>query len=464
MSISPEISTKEKLPGDISAKKDAVAAFPAKKKSVLNFSAKKINVTDALALVQSGHHIVSALGAAEGQNFLSGLHTVAGRVRDVTLTTCLSIRTYPFMDAQYADVFQNESIFLSGPTRAMQGAGNISYIPCHLHLSGVKRLMHIKPNIYIGAASMPDRHGYVSLSVSTTYERRMIDAADVVILEINPNFPRTFGDAELPVSRADYFIEADYPVPELPDAPVGELDEAIGRNIAEYINDGDCLQLGIGGIPNAVADALADKRDLGIHTEMLGNGLVKLVQSGVVTNARKNKFPGKTIATFALGTREVYDYIHDNPSVLFFDANYVNDPYTIAQNDNQVSINTALEIDLTGQCASESIGPRQYSGSGGQTDTVTGAQKAKNGRSFIALYSTAMIKNAEGIRERTSKIVPMLKPGAAVTLSRNDVDFVVTEYGVAALRGTSIAERTRRLIAIAHPEYREELTHLARRM
>jgi len=418
---------------------------------------KKITVGEALALVQSGQHIATALGAAEPQLFLGELHTVASRVQDITLTTCLSLRSYPFMDAAYAAVFQNDSIFMSPPTRGMQAAGNVSYIPSHLHLCGVKRLMHVRPNIYVGAASMPDRHGFVSLSVSNTYERRMIDAADVVILEINPNYPRTFGDVELPVAAVDYFIDADYPVPTLPDAPIGELDEKIGAFIADYIHDGDCLQLGIGGIPNAVANALAGKKDLGIHTEMLGNGLVKLVKAGGVTNAKKTKFPGKTIATFALGSQEVYDYINDNPSVLLFDANYVNDPYIIAQNDNQVSINTTLEIDLTGQCCSESIGARQYSGSGGQADTVIGAQKAKNGRSFIALYSTAMVKNADGERRRVSKIVPALKTGATVTLSRNDVDYVVTEYGVAALRGTSIKERARRLIAIAHPDYRASL-------
>jgi acyl-CoA hydrolase len=426
---------------------------------------KIISVPQALGLIKNGCHIASALGAAEGQSFLNGLHTVAPRVKNITVTNCLSLRGYPYLDDAYRETFQTDSIFLSPPTRNAYAGGNVSYIPGHLHLCGVNRLVNVKPDIYIGAASMPDRHGFVSLSVSNTYEKRMIEAADIVILEINPNFPRTFGDVELPIGAVDYFIEADYPVPVLPEAPVGELDEKIGQHIAAYIEDGDCLQLGIGGIPNAVAKALADKKDLGIHTEMLSTGLVNLVKSGAVTNARKTKFPGKTIATFALGTRDVYDYIHDNPSVLFFDANYVNDPHVIALNDNQVSINTTLEIDLTGQCCSESIGPRQYSGTGGQTDTAVGSQKARNGRSFIALYSTAEIKNpneknADGSLKRTraSKIVPMLKQGAVVSLSRNDVDCVVTEYGVAHLRGTSLKERAERLIAIAHPDYREELT------
>ncbi|MCL2603678.1 MAG: 4-hydroxybutyrate--acetyl-CoA CoA transferase [Defluviitaleaceae bacterium] len=428
---------------------------------------KLITASQAVGFIKNGDHIVSALGAAEGQCFLGELHTAAGRLKDITVTSCLSLRGYPYLDAAYRDTFQTDSIFLSPPTRAAYPNGNVSYLPGHLHACGVNRLVHRKPNIYIGAATMPDKHGFVSLSVSNTYEKRMIRQADIVILEINPNFPRTFGDLELHINEADYFIEADYPVPTLPEAPVTDRDELIGRHIAEYINDGDCLQLGIGGIPNAVANALADKKDLGIHTEMLSSGLVKLVKSGVVTNARKTKFPGKTIAAFALGTREVYDYINDNPSVLFFDANYVNDPAVIAQNDNQISINTTLEIDLTGQCCSESIGPRQYSGTGGQTDTAVGAQKAKGGKSFIALYSTAEIKspekNADGTfaRTRVSKIVPMLKQGAIVSLSRNDVDYAVTEYGVAHLRGTSVRERAERLIAIAHPDYRDELTAAA---
>ncbi|MCL2204575.1 MAG: 4-hydroxybutyrate--acetyl-CoA CoA transferase [Defluviitaleaceae bacterium] len=437
---------------------------------------KTITVKQALEQVQSGCHIASALGAAEGQGFLSELHTVAERVRGtaqfpgdsascITVTSCLSLRSYPYLEPAYRETFLTENIFFSPPTRAAYSAGNVSYIPCHLRLCGVNRLAHTKPNIFIGTATPPDKHGFVSLGVSNSYEKRMLQQADIVILEINPHYPRTFGDLEVHISAVDYCIEADYPVPTLPDAPVTENDKIIGKLIADYIQDGDCLQFGIGGIPNAVAEALAGKKDLGIHTEMLSTGLVKLVKSGVVTNARKTKFPGKTIATFALGTREVYDYIHDNPSVLLFDANYVNDPYVIARNDNQVSINTTIEIDLTGQCCSESIGPRQYSGTGGQVDTVTGAQKARNGRSFIALYSTAMVKTAEGgHKARISKIVPSLKLGATVSLQRNDVDYVVTEYGVVNLKGTSIKERAKRLISIAHPEYREELTAAAREL
>jgi len=305
---------------------------------------------------------------------------------------------------------------------------------------------------------MPDKHGYVSLSLSNTYEMKMIKAAKTVILEINPNAPRTFGDVQLHMNEIDYVVEVDYPIPELADVEPNEKDLVIGKIIADMINDGDCIQLGIGGIPNAVAASLMDKKDLGIHTEMLTSGMVKLAKAGVITGKYKQIHNGKMVAAFAMGPKELYDYIDDNPAVAILDGGYVNDPYTIMQNDNQVSINTSIEVDLTGQCCSESIGSRQFSGTGGQSDTAVGAQKSKNGRSIIALYSTAMVKNpATGEREEVSKIVCQLKPGAAVSLSRNDVDYLVTEYGCASLRGTSLAERVNRIIAIAHPKFRESL-------
>jgi acyl-CoA hydrolase len=305
---------------------------------------------------------------------------------------------------------------------------------------------------------MPDEHGFISLSTSNTYESQMIDKADVVILEINPNYPRTFGDVEIHYSEIDFFIEADYAVPALPDTEPNEKDKKIGEYIAELINDGDTLQLGIGGIPNAVASALKGKKDLGIHTEMMTSGMVELIQAGAVTGKKKTLHKGKHVATFALGNRKLYDFIDNNPSVMILNGKYVNDPHIIGLNDNMVSINTAMEVDLSGQVCSESIGHIQFSGTGGQADTAIGAQKAKNGRSFIALYSTAMVRNPEtGEKEETSKIVPLLKRGAIVTLSRNDVDMVVTEYGVAHLRGTNVRERIQRLIAIAHPDFRDEI-------
>jgi len=232
----------------------------------------------------------------------------------------------------------------------------------------------------------------------------------------------------------------------------------IGGYIADLIEDGSTIQLGIGGIPNAVAAKLKNKKNLGIHTEMMTDGMVDLVNAGAVNGKEKTLYPNKIIATFALGTKKLYDFLDDNPSVLIKDGHWVNDPYVIGQNCKMISINTTIEIDLTGQCCSESIGYKQFSGTGGQADTAIGAQISKAGKSFIALYSTAMVRSGEGDqRQLISKIRPTLKPGAAVSLSRNDVDYVVTEYGVASLRGTSLRERAERLIAIAHPDFRDLL-------
>lgn len=425
----------------------------------MDYQDKFITVNEALGMIKSDDIIVTGLGAAEARETLLALHTIADRVKNVKVTTCLPMADAEyFQNIKFKESFHMDGWFYTNPIRKAHKNGTVSFIPNHLHLAGKKRLDHLKPNIYIGNATPPDKHGYVSLSTSNVYERRMIDAADIVILEVNPKLPRTFGDVELHVNEIDYMIETSYEIPELPDNEPNERDIKIGSLIAEYINDGDCIQLGIGGIPNAVASSLVNKKNLGVHTEMLTTGLMKLAKAGVVNGKNKNIYKNKIVATFALGTKELYDFIDNNPSVLIMDGNYVNDPYTVGLNDNQVSINTTIEVDLTGQCASESIGSRQFSGTGGQADTAIGAQRAKNGKSFIALYSTAMVKDKEtGERYEKSKIVPILTPGAAVSLSRNDVDYVVTEYGVVSLRGTTIYERVDKLISIAHPKFRDDL-------
>ena len=422
-----------------------------------------ITVKQALALVKSNDYIVTGLGACEAREFLLQLHTIAENVKDVVVSNCLPLTDYEFFASeQYKESFSVEGWFYTSGLRKAHKNGNISFIPNHLHLSGIKRLACRVPNIYVGVSSMPDKHGFVSLSLSNTYEKRMFEAAEIKILEMNPNYPRTFGDVQVKSCDVNYFIATNYEVPQLLDAPINEKDKVIGKYIADLINDGDCLQLGIGGIPNAVADYLMDKKDLGIHTEMLTTGMMKLVKANVITGAKKQKNKNKIVTTFAMGTKELYDFIDDNPSIEFLDGNYVNDPAVIALNDNQVSINTTLEVDLTGQCASESLGSTQFSGTGGQADTAIGAQRSKNGRSIIALYSTAMVRNKKtNIKEEKSKIVCQLKQGAAVSLSRNDVDIVVTEYGVAHLRGTSIQERVKRLIAISNPKYHDELYQTA---
>ncbi len=418
---------------------------------------KYISIEEALSKVKNGDVIVTGLGAAEAGLLMGSLHTIADRVRGVKVTNCLPTHPSEIYKPEYADSFEVDGWFYAPPMRKAHAQGNMSYIPNHLHLAATKWLYRHKPNIFVAAASMPDKDGNISLSTSNTYELRMLEAADLVILEVNPNFPFTSGDLIVPVEKVDYLIPADYPVPVIPDAPSSDKDRVIGRAIAELVPDGACIQLGIGGIPNAVAEFLKEKNDLGVHTEMITSKMVELMKLGVITNKYKQMDAGKMVATFALGNQAVYEFLDHNPSVELRDGAWVNDPYVIARNDNQISINTSLEVDLTGQCASESIGSRQFSGTGGQSDTAIGAQMSKNGRSVIALYSTATVKGPDGERREVSKIVPQLQSGAAVSLSRNDVDLVITEYGVADLRGASIRERVRELIQIAHPKFRDSL-------
>ncbi len=423
-----------------------------------DYKNKVIGIEKALSLVKDGCNIVTGLGAAEARGFLGALHTIAGKVRNVKVTTCLSVCDYEFTRPEYADSFRIESWFYSSKQRRDHSRGNISFIPNHLHLAASKRLWMAHPDIVVVNASMPDKHGYMSIGLSNVYEKAMIEAADLVIIEINPHVPRVFGDCDLHVSQADYLIETDYELPEIPDIVPNEKDKIIGRLVADYVNDGDCIQLGIGGIPNAFADALMTKHDLGIHTEMLTTGMVKLIEAGVVNGSRKQRNKGKVVTAFALGNKKLYEFMDDNIGIEVRNCAEVNDPYVIAQNDNQISVNTTLEVDLTGQCCSESLGSTQFSGTGGQADTAIGAQMSKNGKSFIVLYSTAMVKDpVTGEREEKSKIVCQLKAGAAVSLSRNDIDFLATEYGVVSLRGTNIKERVEKIISVAHPKFREEL-------
>ena len=424
-----------------------------------DYTSKIINVQEALNLVKSDSCIVTAVAAAEPQAFLGELHTIADRVRNVNVNICLSLRSYEFLESEaYEESFDVVSWFHGPGTRKAQKLRKVSYYPNNLHFMGSKRLSAIKPDIFVGTASYPDEHGFVSLSLSNVYEKEVIENADIVIIEINKNCPRTFGDVELHINDIDYLVETDYELPIVPNTEPNEKDMTIGKYIAEYIKDGDCIQLGIGGIPNAVAKSLYGKKDLGVHTEMLTAEMVHLAKAGVINGKCKQFHKGKMVATFAMGTKEMYEYMDNNPSIAILSSAYVTDPYVVAKNDNQVSINTTLEVDLMGQCSSESLGPVQFSGTGGQSDTAIGAQMSRNGRSFIALYSTAMVRNPEtGEKEEVSKIVCQLKAGAAVSLSRNDIEYLVTEYGVVCLRGTTLKERVERIISIAHPKFREQL-------
>ena len=431
---------------------------------MVDYTSKVITVEKALEFVKSDSCIVAAMAASEPQAFLGNLHTIADRVKNVNVNMCLSLRNYEFLESSvYEESFDTVSTFFGPGSRMAQKKRKISYFPNNLHFMGNKRLHAIHPNIFIGTGTYPDEHGYLSISLANVYEKEVMEAADMIIIEVNKKCPRTFGDVELHINDVNYLIETDYDLLEVPNAEPNEKDLAIGKFISEYINDGDCIQLGIGGIPNAVAKSLYGKKNLGVHTEMITDEMIHLAKAGVINGKCKTLHKGKMVAAFAMGSREMYDYLDNNPSVRIFSGAYVTDPYIVAQNDNQVSINTTLEVDLTGQCCSESLGSRTFSGTGGQTDTAVGAQMSKNGRSFIALYSTAMVKNPKtGEREEISKIVCQLKQGAAVSLSRNDVQYLVTEYGVVNLEGLSIKERVEKIISIAHPKFREQLMQEAK--
>jgi acyl-CoA hydrolase len=318
--------------------------------------------------------------------------------------------------------------------------------------------------MFVGTATPPDRFGYMSLSLSATYEVDMLENADIVILEVNEKYPRTFGDVIIHIDQVHHIIEADYEPPQLPIAPVSEEDKKIAESIFEHLENGITLQLGIGGMPNAVGKLLLSLKDVGIHTEMLTEGMMELFEAGVITGRKKTLYPNKMVCTFALGSRKLYDFINENPGVIINRGKWVNNPYVIAQNYKQISINSALEVDLTGQVCSESIGPDQFSGTGGQADTAIGAQMSPGGKSFICLYSTATVKGKDGNKKVISKITPMLKEGAKVTLHRANVDYIVTEYGCVRLKGLSVRERAKKLISIAHPDFRDWLTEEAKRL
>lgn len=430
------------------------------------YSKKVKTLPEILKMFQSGDFIISALGANEPVNILNQLHKIRDYgVSDCDLTNCLPMGNYEFIsNSEYKDTVYTNGWFYSPPLRKAHRNGNVSHVPQHLHFAYTKRSFAAgqRRKVFLCSCSPMDKHGYLTLSLGCTYERQVIDDGALVIAEVNPNLPRTYGDTTVHISEIHAILEVNNDVPTLPEAGFSEKDKRIGQLIAEYIEDGSTIQLGIGGIPNAVANALKTKRHLGIHTEMFTDGMVDLIECGAVDNSQKTLYKGKSVTTFALGTKKLYDFLDDNMSVMFKKGNWTNDPYIIGQNHKMVSINTSIEIDLFGQCASESIGHVQFSGTGGQTDTAVGAQNCPEGKSFIALYSTADVKDKEGNKQTISKIVPLLKPGAIVSLSRNDVDYVVTEYGVAWLRGQSIKERVKRLIEIAHPDFRDELRFSAK--
>ncbi|MGB9665845.1 MAG: acetyl-CoA hydrolase/transferase family protein [Candidatus Cryosericum sp.] len=421
---------------------------------------KLVSMEEAVGRIESDDTIVVGMAAAQPQGFLSSLHGVRQGVHNVKVVSCLLLKDYSFLAGVGTGpdaVFRAESWYFGTPERELYKKGLISFIPNNLHNAGREKIQAEHINVFVGTATPPDSHGFMSLSLSLVYEKEMIECADLVILEINENLPRTFGDTQIHVDDVDLLVRNDTSLLTVPSIEASEVEQRIGENIAELIDDGATLQIGIGGIPNAIMKFLSGKKHLGIHTEMITDGIVDLVEAGIIDNTQKTLHKGKIVGTFAMGGQRLYDFIDQNVSVEILRGAYVNDPYVVAQNDHMVSINTSLQVDLTGQVCSESIGYRHYTGTGGQLDMHRGATLSRGGKGIIALRSS--VKSDE-----ISTIVPMLSPGSFVSVPRQDTDCVVTEYGLAHLKGKSVHERALALIAIAHPKFRESLMSEAKKL
>ena len=369
-----------------------------------------------------------------------------------------SLGVAPYTAEKFSHNFRHNSFFIGNSTRNAVNQGLADYTP--VFLSQTPNLFYrelVPMDVALIQVSPPDAHGYMSLGVSVDITKAAVEKSELVIAQVNSHMPRTHGDGFIHISQIDFIIPHDEPLLEFHSLPDNEVAQRIGRNVARLIEDGATIQVGYGSIPNAILTNLLEKKHLGVHTELLSDGLVTLLKSGVVDNSRKSLNRGRTVATFCMGSQETYDYIHDNPSIVFRSVNYTNDPLIIARHDNITAINSALEIDLTGQATAESIGKHFYSGIGGQADFMRGAVLARNGKTILTLPATA----DDG---ETSRIQPFLQEGAGVTLNRGDIHYVVTEYGIAYLPGKNIRERAMALIAIAHPNHRPSLIQEAKKL
>lgn len=417
------------------------------------YEAHTTTAEEAVGQIPSGCRVVVGHACGEPSFLLHAMVQNADGYRDVEIVHMVAMGKAEYCAPEYAQNFRHNALFLGASTRAAIAEGRGDFTPCFFsEVPGLLRNPAMLPvDVALVQVTPPDEHGNCSLGVSVDYTYEAVQQAKVVIAQVNDQMPFTLGErAVVPVERITCFAPHSEPILTLTPPKIGPVEEAIGRNCAALIRDGDTLQLGIGAIPDAVLHALTEKKDLGIHSEMFSDGVVDLVERGVINNRRKTIHTGKSVATFLMGTQRLYDYVDHNPEVMMAPVDYVNDPRVICQNDNMVSINSCVQVDLMGQVASESVGYRQISGTGGQVDFVRGATMSKGGRAILAFPSTA----AKGTR---SKIVALLDEGTAVTTSRGDVDYIVTEYGIAHLKGKTLRQRARSLIEIAHPDFQYEL-------
>jgi len=412
---------------------------------------------EAVARVQSGHRVFLTGNCSVPQVLVGALVERAMGLENVELCQILTFGKAEYADPKLVGHMRINTLFISDTVRAAVHEGRGDFTPCFLSEVPLLFKNGILPlDVCLIHVSPPDEHGFCSFGVEVSTTKTAAQSAKVVIAEVNPKMPRTLGDAFIHVSKIAHIVEVDYPLPSVSMGATSELGTQIARHVASLVPDGATLQTGIGAIPDAVLRELVDRKHLGIHTELFSDGVIDLVERGIVDGERKTLHPGKIIAGFMVGSQRLYDFVHDNPIIEMHPTEYVNDPFIVAQNDRMVAINSAIEVDLTGQVCADSIGPKIYSGVGGQVDMIYGASRSKGGVPIIALPSTAVVKG-----QPLSKIVPMLKQGAGVVTSRYHVHYVVTEHGVAHLYGKTLRQRAKALIDIAAPEFRAGLEQKA---
>ncbi len=413
-----------------------------------------MNAEQAVSLIKSNDRVFIHGAAATPQRLVNAMTKRASELKCVEIVSIHTEGDAPYTAPEYSESFCTNCMFIGSNVRKAIANGRGDYIP--VFLSEVPALFrrNILPiDVALIQVSPPDRHGYCSLGVSVDVARAAVQVAKIVIAQINPQMPRTHGDGLIHVSKIDAMIEVDEPIHESPQAVLGEVEIAIGQNVAGLVEDGATLQMGIGAIPDAVLASLTNHKDLGVHTEMFSDGLIDLVEKGIVNGKKKKIHPEKIVASFVMGTRRVFDFIDDNPVVAMLDSAYVNDTAVIRRNPKVTAVNSAIEIDLTGQICADSIGSRLYSGVGGQMDFIRGASLSEGGKPIIALPSVTS--------HGESRIVPFLKEGAGVVTTRAHAHYIVTEYGVANLYGKNLRQRAKALIDISHPNHREDLERQA---
>lgn len=415
------------------------------------YKSKLVSAEEAIKAIHDGDRVVTGFACGEPFGIERALIDNYENYHDVQITNMLSLGDSPWCRPEMKGHFTLNCLFASKSNRKAILDGVADFTPVNFSEIPFVIKNIIRPRVSVVMVSPPDSHGNVSFGTTVDYTKGTTDYCEVVIAQVNKHMPRTFGNSTKHVRDFTYFVEIDEPLPGVKSVELTDVEKAIGKNCASLINDGDCLQLGIGGIPDAICEELRGKKDLGLHSELVGDGVVKLLEEGIINNKKKQTHTGRTVLGAAFGSKILCDYINDNPAVEIYPIDYVNNPYVISQNDNVVSVNSCIQVDLMGQVVSDTIGLSQFSAVGGQVDFVRGAALSKNGRSIIAMPSTA--KN-----NTVSKIVPIIEDKSAITTTRNDVNCIVTEYGIAFLKGKTLKERAKALIRIAHPNFRDWLS------